>query len=147
MVEAYSEYRAALPQAVWIGYRDEIRDVRSRLSTSSLIVAEDADNLLGAVTYYPDARLEPHATWPPNWANVRLLAVAPVARGRGVGRVLTEECIRRARAAGRDALGLHTTVLMKVARTMYEHIGFERVPELDFFPVPQFQVMAYRLRL
>ena len=147
MVEAYTEYRSALPGAAWIEYRDEIRDVRSRLATSTLIVAEDAGSLLGAVTYYPDARLEPHATWPPNWANFRLLAVAPGARGRGVGRLLTEECIRRARAAGREALGLHTTGLMQVARAMYERMGFARVPELDFFPVPQFQVMAYRLIL
>lgn len=147
MVDAYTEYRSAFPEPAWIGYRDEIRDVRSRLATSTLIVAEDAGRLLGAVTYYPDARLEPHAPWPPNWANFRLLAVGPAARGRGAGRVLTEECIRRARAAGRDALGLHTTGLMQVARAMYERMGFVRAPDLDFLPVPQFRVMAYRLIL
>ena len=77
----------------------------------------------------------------------RLLAVHPEARGRGLGRLLTEECIRRARASGRDAVGLHTTQLMNVARAMYERIGFVRVPALDFFPIPTFRVMAYRLTL
>ena len=36
---------------------------------------------------------------------------------------------------------------MNVARAMYERIGFVRVPELDFFPMPTFRVMAYRLPL
>ncbi|MBM4442099.1 MAG: GNAT family N-acetyltransferase [Candidatus Rokubacteria bacterium] len=147
MVDAYAEYRAALPEPAWIEYRAEIRDIPSRMPASTLIVAEDAGSLLGAVTYYPDARLEGHVDWPEHWANFRLLAVAPSARGRGVGRLLTEECIRRARAAGREALGLHTTRLMQTARAMYERMGWVRVPELDFFPVPEFQVMAYRLTL
>jgi hypothetical protein len=42
---------------------------------------------------------------------------------------------------------LHTTQLMAVARTMYERMGFTRVPEHDFSPVPGFHVMAYRLPL
>lgn len=76
----------------------------------------------------------------------RLLpGVAPGARGRGVGRALTEECIRRARAAGCPAVGLHTTEFMAVARAMYERMGFVRVPALDFRPVPAIHVMAYRL--
>ena len=61
MVEAYAQYRAALPEANWIEYRDEILDVRGRLPASTLLVAEDAGDLLGAVTYYPDATAQPHA--------------------------------------------------------------------------------------
>ena len=85
--------------------------------------------------------------WPATWAGFRLLAVHPDARGRGVGRLLTEECIRRARETGRAAVGLHTTMLMNVARAMYERMGFVRIPEYDFFPIPSFRVMAYRLTL
>jgi ribosomal protein S18 acetylase RimI-like enzyme len=77
----------------------------------------------------------------------RLLAVHPDARGRGVGRRLTEECLGRARTRGSVAVGLHTTVLMDVARAMYERMGFVRAPEHDFYPEPRFQVMAYRLTL
>ena len=77
----------------------------------------------------------------------RLLGVHPDARGRGIGRLLTEECLRRARRAGRGAMGLHTTQPMAIARTMYERMGFVRMPEHDFYPVPGFHVMAYRLPL
>jgi ribosomal protein S18 acetylase RimI-like enzyme len=73
--------------------------------------------------------------------------VAPEARGRGIGRLLTEECIRRARAGGRTAVGLHTTEFMAVARSMYERMGFVRVPRYDFRPSPHVLVMAYRLDL
>jgi ribosomal protein S18 acetylase RimI-like enzyme len=147
MVAAYAQFSPSLPAHAWREYEDEIRDVRRRLPESTLIVAEDEGRLAGAVTYYPDATKEGHVAWPASWANFRLLAVDPAARGRGIGRLLTEECVRRARAADRVALGLHTTHLMQVARAMYERMGFVRVPELDFFPVPEFQVMAYRLPL
>ena len=147
MVAAYAEFRPALPPLAWQAYEDEIRDVRRRLAGSTLVVAEDAGRLLGAVTYYPDATKETNVRWPAAWAVFRLLAVHPDARGRGVGRLLTDECVRRAREAGREALGLHTTQLMNVARTMYERIGFARAPELDFYPAPTFRVMAYRLDL
>src|SRR5204862_7553902 len=103
--------------------------------------------IVGAVTYYPDGSGDSHAGWPGRWAVIRLLAVHPDARGRGVGRLLTEECIRRARASGAPAVGLHTTVFMSVARAMYERMGFVRMPELDFWPIPGIHVMAYRLNL
>jgi ribosomal protein S18 acetylase RimI-like enzyme len=147
MVAAYREYvpRDAPPPLQ--DYLDEIRDVRSRLADSTLILAEDDGRILGAVTYYADAGKEPHAAWPSGWANFRLLAVAPGARGKGAGRALTEECLVRARASGRTTMALHTTQMMQVARAMYERMGFVRVPEFDFSPVPGFLVMAYRLTL
>jgi ribosomal protein S18 acetylase RimI-like enzyme len=126
MVAAYAEFAPPAPVPAWTDYEDEIRDVRRRLGVSTLIVVDDGGRLVGAV---------------------RLLAVHPAARGRGLGRLLTEECIRRARASGRAAVGLHTTTLMNVARAMYERMGFVRVPEHDFLPMPTFRVMAYRLTL
>jgi GNAT superfamily N-acetyltransferase len=65
-------------------------------------------------------------------AGIRLLAVAPAARGQGVGRALTRECIERARALGRTSLVLHTTRAMQAAWRMYEQLGFLRCPDLDF---------------
>jgi len=146
MVAAYAEYLPPDPTGPWLAYREEIRDVRRRLGAATLVVAADAGRIVGAVTYYPDATQEGHG-WPPSWAAIRLLAVDPAARGRGTGRLLTEECLRRARVARRAAVGLHTTPLMAVARAMYERMGFVRVPQYDFSPVPQMHVMAYRLAL
>jgi GNAT superfamily N-acetyltransferase len=78
---------------------------------------------------------------------VRLLAVAPEARGQGIGIALMKECIRRARRLGAVCLNLHTTDMMQVAMRMYERMGFVRAPELDFHPDPSITVKAYRLKL
>jgi ribosomal protein S18 acetylase RimI-like enzyme len=147
MVAAYAEYLPPDPTGPWLAYREEIRDVRSRLATATLIVADEHGTIAGAVTYYADASRETNTPWPSGWAAFRLLGVHPAARGRGIGRRLTTECIGRARAAGCAAVGLHTTELMGVARAMYERLGFVRAPRFDFRPVPAFLVMAYRLDL
>jgi GNAT superfamily N-acetyltransferase len=155
MLAAYAQYMPEpdaelLPEerAAWDGYAEEIVDVRSRVEFSDLIVAEEDGRILGAVTFYPptDGPSQNHEL-PPEWAGFRLLAVPPEGRGRGIGRLLTEECIGRARALGATAIGLHTTHLMEVARQMYIRMGFVRVPEYDFFPMPEFTVEAYRLDL
>ena len=52
------------------------------------------------------------------------------ARGRGIGTLLMEECILRARRSGATALGLHTGDSMVVALPMYERRGFVRLPAL-----------------
>jgi ribosomal protein S18 acetylase RimI-like enzyme len=73
------------------------------------------------------------------------LAVLPEARGLGLGRKLTEECIRRCRAAGIPVLALHTTDFMAVAKSMYERMGFVRDESFDF--VPRSGIYAYGYRL
>jgi GNAT superfamily N-acetyltransferase len=78
---------------------------------------------------------------------IRLLAVAPAARGQGIGAALVRECLRRARQVGAKTITLHTTEIMSVAMQMYERLGFVRVPELDFHPVPEVTIKGYRYRL
>jgi ribosomal protein S18 acetylase RimI-like enzyme len=61
-----------------------------------------------------------------NEAHIRMLGVAPGARGRGVAKMLMAECESRALASGRTMVTLHTTPLMKAAQSMYESLGYER---------------------
>ncbi len=146
--DAYQEYQAYFPPEDWERYSRDIMDVRSRLDTSELIVAENAGGLVGAVTFYPNVSQSNQGGWPPGWTGIRLLAVHPDARGMGIGRLLMDECFRRSRLMAARTLGLHTTELMAVARGMYERMGFVRVPEFDFQPGPGVvTVIAYRLDL
>ena len=54
----------------------------------------------------------------------RLLAVTPSARGAGLGRLLVEECGRRAAARGAQRLVLATQPTMTRAQELYEGLGF-----------------------
>ena len=68
-----------------------------------------------------------------------MLVVDPAARGRGLGRLLTEECIRRARRDGAGAIALHTSPIMQVALAMYLRLGFvllRDAPPVFGVPVP-----------
>ena len=145
--DAYQEYQANFSPEVWEGYARDIMDVRSRLDTSELIVAENSGRLVGAVTFYPNTSPSDQGGWPAGWTGIRLLAVHPDARGMGIGRALMDECLRRSRLLSATALGLHTTELMGIARGMYERMGFVRVPEYDFQAGPEVVVLGYRLDL
>jgi len=125
-------------------YRDWDRLMRGVGATAGLaeageiVVAEDgAGDIVGAVAYFgPEAGPRPDF-FAPHWPIVRMLVVDPAARGRGIGRRLTEACIARARRDGADAIALHTSPAMAAALALYLRMGFRlerRVP--DRFGVP-----------
>ncbi|MET7946428.1 GNAT family N-acetyltransferase [Micromonospora sp. NPDC005324] len=59
--------------------------------------------------------------WTSGVVGVFNIAVVPSARGRGLGRVITESVLRDGFAAGADAAYLHTSVM---GRPLYESMGF-----------------------
>lgn len=130
------------------GYYPELLDVAARARDVPILAAVDeaTGRLLGTATYVPG---------PGPWhegdfgevASMRMLAVAPDAQGRGVGRRLVEACVERARAAGRPGLGLYTRPFMAAAHRLYESLGFQRVPQLDWEFEPGEWLWAYRLDL
>jgi ribosomal protein S18 acetylase RimI-like enzyme len=115
-------------------YEVQLRAVSARAADSVVLVAvDDAGDLLGGVTYVPDSGRAMSEFSDPEAAGIRMLAVRPDRQGTGVGRALTEECIRRARSDGRPRVVLHSTDVMVVARRMYERMGFVEAPELDVY--------------
>ena len=145
---AYQEYAAQMPE-LWEGYRQNIVATLARVEPAEQIVAERDDTIVGTVLLYPPRRVRPPGgeSMEMPWPEVRLLAVAPAARGQGIGAALMQECVRRARGSGTGALTLHTADLMRTAMRMYERMGFVRAPELDFHPAPGLTVKGFRLDL
>src|SRR5690606_38411324 len=60
-------------------------------------------------------------------AEILTLAVAPAARGRGLGRALLQAVIRKARELGSQSLFLEVGTDNPTALTLYAGLGFTRV--------------------
>jgi len=142
---AYQEYAAQMP-AHWGGYRQNILATLADTSPAEQLVAEQQGVIVGTVLLYPPRRVQispDEAAIEAPWPEVRLLAVLPDTRGRGIGTALMRECVRRARRAGAGRLSLHTTPMMRAAVRVYARMGFVRAPELDFHPAPGLTIEGY----
>lgn len=131
-------------------YLGELRDVARRAAAAEVLVATEGGALLGGVTFVPSGG--PMADIArPGEAEIRMLAVAHDARGRGAGEALVRACVDRARAtAGCVRIVLSTQRSMHGAHRIYERLGFTRTPERDWNPLPELDeitLLTYELTL
>lgn len=148
MVRANDQYSDMATNPAWRSYLKDAADVAGHAAKLTVIVAEQSGSLVGSVSYSaPHDPPEGKQSLPADWAVIRLLAVDPPARGMGIGRALTLECMARARQDGAASVGLTTHERMSVAKSMYEDMGFVRAPSYDYFPDAEVHVIAYRLDL
>jgi ribosomal protein S18 acetylase RimI-like enzyme len=130
------------------GYVARLRDAATRDREAELWVAtpEDRDDeILGCVTLCPPGSPWRELSGGPDEGEFRMLAVAPEARGRGVGEALARMCLDRFRAEGARAVVICSLPQMTSAHRIYERLGFRRVPELDWSPVPGVELHGYRI--
>src|SRR6266576_2029579 len=108
----------------WDDYLLELANVADRAQRTMVLVAVEDGRILGTNTLELDGRVsegeehEEAKQLPAHEAHIRMLAVAPDAQGRGLGRALMDEAIRIAREHGRTLMTLNTTVRMNVAQKM-----------------------------
>jgi GNAT superfamily N-acetyltransferase len=76
-----------------------------------------------------------------------MLAVAPTARGAGVGAALVALVVERFRDEGASGIVMSTLDRMRAAHRIYERAGFVRDPDRDWSPVPGVDLITYRLDL
>lgn len=128
-------------------YADELRDAAQRAREAELYVALDEDGaLVGTVTFCPEGSAYREVAGPGE-GEFRMLAVDPAARRRGVAEALVRMCVERSEELGYGALVLSSMPTQQAAHRLYTRIGFYRTPELDWKPVPQVDLLAFRLDL
>lgn len=131
-------------------YVDRLRDAAARAAAGVLLVAVDeatGDVVGTAALFTSDAGPDWAEHAGPGEAVLRMLAVAPEARRRGVGRLLTVAAVEEARDRGCRRLLLSTQHAMTAAHALYESLGFRRAPERDWQPVEDEWLMGYELAL
>jgi ribosomal protein S18 acetylase RimI-like enzyme len=131
-------------------YLGELKDVARRAAAADVLVAVQGEQLLGGVTFVPAGG--PMADIArPSEAEIRMLAVAHEARGRGAGEALVRACVDRARATdGCVRVVLSTQRTMRAAHRIYERLGFVRAQERDWNPIPELDditLLTYELTL
>ena len=91
--------------------------------SGELIVAYLKGEVVGAVVYVAHDQPKP-SFFLTEWPVIRMLVVEPKARGLGIGRALTKECVDRAIRDGAGLIALHTSPIMKEAMGIYLSMGF-----------------------
>jgi len=111
-------------------YRASLREVATRARAHEVWVAEDIATgaILGTVA----------TPRPGGWISelgktgeldFRLLAVAPAARGRGIGELLTRHVLTLARERGLGRVVMNSGPEMLGAHRLYDRMGFTRLPD------------------
>ena len=146
---SYTEHSQSVPSDHWNALKIAISTDADIQEGVELIVAEVEGEIVGSVVLFPantnayEGNLDEL-----EFPEMRMLAVAPSARGKGVASSLVDECVRRSKENGYRAIGLHTGQFMKNAINLYERLGFKRLPEYDFEPADDgIMVLAYQLTI
>lgn len=132
MLEAYQQYAFEMPRERWEEYRANIRSSVYGNGPYARLVAELNGEIVGSVQLFLNSEaaygrsdLSIHSPI------IRLLAVSPYARRRGIAKRLIREAARRSLELGAQTLYLHTSDMMAAAVKLYESLGFERAYEAD----------------
>jgi ribosomal protein S18 acetylase RimI-like enzyme len=113
--------------------------------TDEVLAAVDGGLVVGTVMlqHWPSGNV----VRGPGEAEIRALAVAPNARGRGIGAALVSAVIDRAGRRGVRHLLLLTEPGMRAAHHLYTRAGFGRLPDRDWSPEAGVSLLAYGLVL
>ena len=139
---AWDEYRTVFEN--WSRMEDFFKSAATLAADADLLVAESEGELLGWVGYVGPGRKR-DSIFPADWAVIRMLSVDPRARGHGLGRRLSEECVTRAQREGVPTIGLHTSPVMKVALPLYLRMGFVLHTDLGIRSGVPYAVYARRV--
>ncbi|TQR05712.1 GNAT family N-acetyltransferase [Psychrobacillus soli] len=147
LVESYGQYESEFSTAVWQAYLESIKHSLDNPAIDRVLVAKSEGKFLGTLQLFTNSeaayqRPEIGIVDP----IVRLLAVSPNTRGKGIARALLKESASYAKEKGASFLYLHSGANMTQAIRLYEHLGFKRDESKDFHNA-DVHVKCFRLEL
>lgn len=148
-LRAYEEHASNIPVAHFEALKQAISSDADVDAGSQLIIAELNGEIIGSVVLCPgNTDAYKGLVGMSEFPEIRMLAVSQNARKHGVATKLISECIHRSKQDGAAYIGLHTADFMQGAMRLYERLGFERMPQLDFEPADDgIIVKAFHLRI
>lgn len=119
LVDAFSELIPQLSSSSPPPTKEALATIIADPNTH-LFVAGDDDTIVGSLTLIIFRS--------PTGVRARIedVVVAESARGMGIGRLLTDAAIERARTIGAKAIGLTSRPSREAANGLYQAMGFER---------------------
>ncbi len=141
---AFQQYQNEYSE--WEVFAARIGNMAALAATGEIILAKaDGGRIAGAVVYVGPGK-EKADYFDREWPILRMLVVDPMFRGLGIGKLLTQECIRRAIRDEAPLIALHTSRIMKVALPMYERMGFRLEQEVPSIHGVPYGVYTLKLR-
>ena len=137
LLAAYDEY------GMGEDYRAHLRGVAALAAEHEVWVAvDDGGTIVGTiVTPRAGSTLTPLAR--PGELDFRYLAVAPGARGLGIGSALTRHVLGLARRRGATRVVMNSGPQMLGAHALYLRLGFVRLPERETVVVSDGRLLAF----
>lgn len=127
-------------------YMSVLDDVKHRAQHAEVWVAEASGAVVAAVTQtfagqpYSEIAVEDELEF-------RMLAVDPAVQGGGIGRAVVRQVIEHAQSRPAiRAVSITSATFMDRAHALYESLGFQRVPDRDWY-VPGEDVLLWVFRL
>ncbi|MBT2636869.1 GNAT family N-acetyltransferase [Bacillus sp. ISL-39] len=135
-LESYQQYEQLVSREHWAVLKNTLLSDNDIKNNAEIYTAELDCQIVGSIVLFPPS-IQAYE-WNENIQNypeIRMLSVKPMIRGKGIGKALVEHCIQVSKEDSNSYIGLHTASFMKKALSLYENMGFERLPELDFEPM------------
>lgn len=147
LVGSYGQYASDYSAEGWQQYLSNIRQSLDNPAIDRVLVAQSEGELLGTLQLFTNSEA---AYQNPDLGIVdpivRLLAVSPTARGKGIAQALLKESVNYAKEKGASFLYLHSSDNMSQAIRLYEYLGFKRDESKDFHKM-NVHVKCFRLEL
>lgn len=115
---ALEEFKANKPGTVYFDAETDNLYHTFKAQHSAYFIAEQDGILLGGAGIYPTKNL------PKKTCELVKLYLSPAARGKGIGKLLINECFKKALQLGYNKIYLETMPELNIAVPLYEKMGF-----------------------